>query len=379
MSWREVPLGRLYRRVERKGRPDLPLLSVYRDLGVVPREGRTDNFNRASEDLSNYKVVKPGDLVLNKMKTWQGSLGVSRLTGIVSPAYFVAERTAEGDDRFLHHLLRSAPLIGEFASRSKGIRPSQWDLPWDEFRSIPVAVPPLAEQRAIAEFLDTETARMDVLIAKKRQLMELLQTLWRNRVRRIMGLLKEEHGVVPLKRVVTCLDGCRVPLSAEERAGRHGPYPYYGASGIIDSVDDFLFDESLVLFGEDGAQLGDPDFHVSFVVSGKVWVNNHAHVLRPHSVDPYFLSYHLATFDRSPHISGGTREKITQDDMGWILVPDAPIEVQKRISLELQERLSATTAILQGAERQIALLQERRQALITAAVTGQLSIPGVAA
>ena len=115
-----VPLRAIYRRVEARDRADLQLLSVYRDLGVVPRAGRDDNFNKASDDLSAYKVVLPGDLVLNKMKTWQGSLGVSAFEGIVSPAYFVGRRIAEVDDRFMHHLLRSAPLIAEYGARSMG-------------------------------------------------------------------------------------------------------------------------------------------------------------------------------------------------------------------------------------------------------------------
>ena len=105
-----MPLRALYRRVEDSGRPDLPLLSVYRDHGVVIREGREDNFNRASDDLSKYKVVRKGDLAMNKMKTWQGSLGVSDYHGIVSPAYFVGRRVgdlerlgAAGRDRQIGH------------------------------------------------------------------------------------------------------------------------------------------------------------------------------------------------------------------------------------------------------------------------------------
>ena len=169
-----MPLWSLYRRIEQSGRPDLPLLSVYRDHGVLPRDGREDNFNKPSEDLSRYKVVRPGDLVVNKMKTWQGSLAVSDHEGIVSPAYFVAHRVEDVDDRFMHHLLRSQPMIAEYGARSKGIRPSQWDLPWSEFASIKVHVPSAEKQRAIADYLDTETAHIDALITKKRRLIDLL-------------------------------------------------------------------------------------------------------------------------------------------------------------------------------------------------------------
>jgi type I restriction enzyme, S subunit len=173
-EWHSVPLKSLFRRRNSVGQPDLPLLSVYRDFGVVPRAGREDNFNKASDDLSSYRVVHPGDLVLNKMKTWQGSLGISDYHGIVSPAYFVCEQIGSGDTRFLHHLLRSGPLIAEYGARSKGIRPSQWDLPWHEFRDIRVNLPPAGVQRVIADFLDAEMARIDALIEKKRRLIELL-------------------------------------------------------------------------------------------------------------------------------------------------------------------------------------------------------------
>jgi type I restriction enzyme S subunit len=143
--WRVVPLRAIYQRIELRGRAELPLLSVYRDHGVVPRDERDDNNNRPSEDLSTYKYVRPGDLVVNKMKTWQGSLAVSGYEGIVSPAYFVGRRVSDVDDRFMHHLLRSMPMIAQYGARSKGSRPSQWDLPWDEFAAIKVLLPRVGE------------------------------------------------------------------------------------------------------------------------------------------------------------------------------------------------------------------------------------------
>ena len=174
MTWSEVPLRSLYQRVEESGRPDLPLLSVYRDYGVIPREGREDNYNKPSADLSRYKIVLEGDLVINKMKAWQGSLGVSDYEGIVSPAYFVGRPIGNTDHRFVHHLLRSSPLIAEYGARSKGIRPSQWDLPWDKFAAIKIRIPTPDTQRKLANYLDTETARIDALISKKRHLIKLL-------------------------------------------------------------------------------------------------------------------------------------------------------------------------------------------------------------
>jgi type I restriction enzyme, S subunit len=178
MNWTSasrVRLRNLFARRDLTGRPELPMLSVYRDYGVVLREGREDNYNKPGEDLSAYRVVRCGDLVLNKMKTWQGSLGISNYDGIVSPAYFVARPLSDDYPKFLHYLLRSNPLIAEYAARSKGIRPSQWDLPWEQFQDIRVDLPHVATQKVIADYLDRETARIDAVIGAKQRIARLLE------------------------------------------------------------------------------------------------------------------------------------------------------------------------------------------------------------
>lgn len=156
MSWEPTRIRFVARRVARRGQPGAELLSVYRDYGVIRKRDRVDNFNKPGDDLSQYLVVDPGDLVLNKMKTWQGSLGVSAHHGIVSPAYYVCRLSDRVHGRFLHHLLRSRPMIAEYGARSKGIRSDQWDLPWSEFADIGIRLPLLGDQQRIADFLDRE-------------------------------------------------------------------------------------------------------------------------------------------------------------------------------------------------------------------------------
>lgn len=242
-------------------------------------------------------------------------------------------------------------------------------------RALAIPSAPKDEQRRIADFLDRETARIDALIAKKRQLGELLRLRVRQETLLAMDAAARSFGTIPLRRVVRCLDGRRVPLNSEERAGRQGPYPYFGASGVVDHLDGYLFDEVIVLLGEDGAQLGDPHYPISRVVHEACWVNNHAHVLRPLGFNPDLLAAHLNTFDRVPFISGGTREKITQEDMGRIPVPAIPLDHQEGIWEQLRREANRVDALRGRLERQIDLLRERRQALITHAVTGRLPIP----
>ncbi len=173
--WDESTINALTRVVSRKNRPNEPLLSVYRDYGVILKSSRDDNYNRPGQDLSAYKYVKPTNLVLNKMKTWQGSLGVSELHGIVSPAYITCELNIPNVfPKYLHYLLRCRNYIHEYNRLSYGVRTNQWDMRYDDFKKIPVFLPSKQEQRAIANFLDYKTAEIDRFIANKEKLITLL-------------------------------------------------------------------------------------------------------------------------------------------------------------------------------------------------------------
>ena len=167
--WEESIIKALTRVVSRKNRPNEPLLSVYRDYGVILKSSRDDNYNRPGQDLSAYKYVKPTNLVLNKMKTWQGSLGVSEFHGIVSPAYITCELDISNVfPRYLHYLLRCRNYIHEYNRLSYGVRTNQWDMRYDDFKKIPVFLPSKQEQRAIAKFLlDRKTVEIDRFIANK--------------------------------------------------------------------------------------------------------------------------------------------------------------------------------------------------------------------
>ena len=161
-------------RKETKNQPDKQVLSVYREYGVIPKDSRDDNHNVTSEDTSKYKYVKQGNLVINKMKAWQGSMGVSDYEGIVSPAYFIYHFT---DNllvpKYLHYLFRSC-YKDEFRRISGGIREGQWDLDPDEFANTMVLLPPVQEQKEIIQVIDGKTNEIEATIAKKKEQLEIL-------------------------------------------------------------------------------------------------------------------------------------------------------------------------------------------------------------
>ena len=173
--WQQKPIWSLFKRIKRTNFPTERLLSVYRDYGVIPKDSRDDNHNRASEDLTPYQLVCANDLVINKMKAWQGSIAISELRGIVSPAYYIYQPKAEYHSKYIHFLIRSAYYIQSYKNYSKGIRVNQWDLESEAFTHIDLLLPSLDEQQKIVAFLDTETTRIDNLITKQEKLIELLE------------------------------------------------------------------------------------------------------------------------------------------------------------------------------------------------------------
>lgn len=157
--WRLAKMGRLFSQVKRLGFPDEEVLSVYREYGVVIRSDRDDNANRVPEDLSKYQLVRKGDLVINKMKAWQGSLGISDYDGITSPDYVVFTPQHQENPLFLHLLLRVDRMKAVYHSMSNGIRTNQWRIEPDRFLSFHLYLPPLDEQQEIVAQVKTQTEK----------------------------------------------------------------------------------------------------------------------------------------------------------------------------------------------------------------------------
>ena len=139
-----------------------------------------------------------------------------------------------------------------------------------------------------------------------------------------------------LEDVCYILDSKRIPVTASDR--EKGPYPYYGANGVQDYVNDYIFDDELVLLAEDGGNFGSKDKPIAYRVSGKCWVNNHAHVLKAkENMDIDYLCYSLMFYNVSDLVNGATRQKLTQADMRKIQVPLIPVLEQKEIVNKLKK------------------------------------------
>ena len=173
VHWEITRMKSILENVSIRNHPEAEVLSLYRDLGVLPKNSRVDNRNVTSEDTAQYKYVEVGNLVINKMKAWQGSLAVSNYEGIVSPAYYVCKfRSSKINKRYIHFLVRCSAYAQEFERLSTGMRVGQWDLGISDFMRVPVLFPPFPEQSAIAAYLDTQCAKIDEIIAQAKASIE---------------------------------------------------------------------------------------------------------------------------------------------------------------------------------------------------------------
>ena len=376
---------------------DEELLTVSARRGIVPRETANVTMFKA-ESYVGYKLCWPGDLVINSLWAWAHGLGVSQHHGIVSSAYGVYRPLPKVNARFLHLLARSIPFQWELQVRSKGIWVSRLQLTDEAFLGAPFPLPPLPEQAAIVRYLDHVDRRIRRYVTAKRKLLALLEEERRAVINRAvtrgldpnvpvkpssvlwLGDVPEHWEVSRVKTEFLSMNHRRVPLSAVERGVMTGrQYDYYGASGVIDRVDDYLFDDELLLIAEDGANLVLRNLPLAIIARGKFWVNNHAHILKPRRGSLEYLSAVMEGLNYTPWISGAAQPKLTQDRLMSIAIAVPPRSEQDEIIGKVTEETSSLRHAIVRARRQIELLQEYRTRLIADVVTGKLDVREAAA
>ena len=266
------------------------------------------------------------------------------------------------DGKFLYYLFTHVQLPQRGAGQpfiSKG-----------DIEAFRVLIPEnLEEQRKIVEKLDIGFAEVDSqernlgLIRESYNL--LLQSIMQ---REYQSAGKETEN---LESLVDILDSQRIPINSTERMTRTGDIPYYGATGQVGTIDKAIFDDTLILLGEDGVPFFDPAKHKAYEISGPAWVNNHAHVLKAKEdrvVQRYLLHY-LNIFNYSGYVNGATRLKLTQGDMKRIPVP-LP---EKRIQLKIAQKIDLTISEIQSARELNNTKRELLAALLQTVLSSALT------
>ncbi|QBR09534.1 restriction endonuclease subunit S [Streptomyces sp. S501] len=388
-SWKWQELWATMPRIKEIDGQNLTPLSVYLDSGVVPRDSRVDNHNQLGEDLSRYLVVRPDDVVFNKLRTWQGGLGYSKYHGIVSPAYFVCRPKTTLDSRFIHYLLRSKPYLAELTRISKWMPPSQFDTPWETLRKLPLLLPPPEEQRRIADFLDGEIARIEMLVQLRSRQLDLLA----ERCAAALNQQFQDHSFRPtrLKYLLAVKPryGVLVPAFADEGVRFIRVNDLLDLPGRADTLARIPTELSSQ-YSRTVTQSGDILLSVvgtmgrATVVPPELTGANVARAvasLRTISgIPPELIATWMTTPDFHRQAIEATASDTAQPTLGMEDLSNFqlawPAETQIQTNL-----LSATTRIHNhqkslghALQTQQKLLTERRQALITAAVTGQFDV-----
>ncbi len=188
-----------------------------------------------------------------------------------------------------------------------------------------------------------------------------------------LGIIPKEWEVKRLGEVCTFLDSQRIPIKDADRGKMQGKYPYYGASGIIDYVNDYIFDDDLILLGEDGANIIMRSTPLAFLVSGKVWINNHAHVLKTKSgFSRYYVCNYLESLSYDKYNTGTAQPKLNREVCDKIPVLLPPEEEQNRIS----ELLTTWDTAIEKQSELIEKLKLRKRALMQQLLTGKKRLPG---
>ena len=341
---------------------------------------------------NQVKRFRPGDVLFGKLRPYLAKVTHAQRHGVCVGEFLVLRpHHATVDPSYLTRLIRSKPAIGAIDASTFGAKMPRAD--WQFIGSMLVPIPPLDEQSTIVRYLDRADELINRYISAKERLIALLQeqrqAVIHQAVTRGLDLnvqLKPSDipwiGDVPAhweisrtKNEFQSLNHRRVPLSSTERGSMTlRRYDYYGASGVIDKVDSYLFDDELLLIAEDGANLVLRNSPLVIIARGQFWVNNHAHILKPRRGNLDFLAAVMQGINYTPWISGAAQPKLTSDRLMGISIAVPSRSEQDDIMEQTKKLTSPITSSIKRTQRQLTLMEEYRTRLIADVVTGQIDV-----
>lgn len=405
-EWKIDKIKYHLKRNEPKNHGNAIVLSVYRDYGVIPKDSRDDNHNVTSEDTSKYKYVKKGQLVINKMKAWQGSLAVSDYNGIVSPAYFIYDFTDEEyNHKYFHYLVRSC-YKEEFKRISGGIREGQWDLSPEAFANTLALLPPLVEQKYIANYLDIQCSEIDATAEDIQKEISLLEEYKKSVITEAVtkGLnpdaemkdsgiewigevpkhwvtirignafsIRNERNYLPMEQVqlLSLYSGKGVFPTGEEGTTNSGNHAQTVADYKIVKKNDIVVNIILAWMGS----LGISNYNGVVSPAYDVYIPNEEKVV-PHYYHYVFRTSGIANecyrYGRGIMMM---RWRTYSSEFKRIHVPFPPLAEQQQIADYLDTKCSEIDAIIADKKRQRGILAEYKKSLIYEYVTGKKEVP----
>ena len=383
MSWEMKPLrellslqiGGVWGDPEGTGERNVRVIRVTELLNNHLMDTKSGVTRSVSEKQFLSRRLADGDLLLEKsgggpnQPVGRVGLVAGVSDGVICSNFMLLMRpdTSRVLPRFLHLFLVYLHSSGKtipLQTASTNIR----NIKTDDYLDSKLPVPPLDEQKRIVAQLEDQLGKLEAVRADVASTKNQLEQLRASVLNSYFGSGTQpmKMRISPLAELVEILDRQRVPVSAEERRSRIGNVPYYGAMGLVGYIDRPLFDETLVLLGEDGVPFFDPMKSKAYLIEGPSWVNNHAHVLRVRSevLDARYLTYQLNTLDYRGYVNGTTRLKLTQAAMKNLPISHPPLDDQRQIVQELDETQASLDVINSRLSEVDALVDSARSSIL---------------
>ncbi len=355
VPYKQCRIGDIYAERSLRGASDMELLSVTMNDGVKPRS-EIEGKDNSSEDKSNYKIVRKGDMVYNSMRMWQGANGISPCDGIVSPAYTVLMPKQEINNGYFAALFKSANLINEFRKNSQGMTSDTWNLKYPQIETIKVQIPSVSEQDKVSELFGVVDAR----IVAQAQLIEALKKYKRGAVTHILSGKSTAFAVTSSWTEYTLSELC-----SEFRSGRNisatlihqnGNYPVYGGNGIRGYCNQYSHDGEYVVVGRQGALCGNVR-----LIQGKNYLSEHAIAVQANEAnETKFLLYLLDYMKLGQYSDQGAQPGLAVNKLLRLkcMVPD------KQTQIKIASFLMSFDFQISTQERMLMLQNNQRRALL---------------
>ncbi|MCM8597571.1 MAG: restriction endonuclease subunit S [Candidatus Accumulibacter sp.] len=356
-GWQKLPLWKVIQL--QYGKPldtnDRNPAGLYPVYGANGEKDRTDKFCCDKPSIIVGRKGSAGEVTLTEDKFWP-----------LDVTYFVEFDRNRHDLRFLYHLLTTLNL----PSLAKGVKPG---INRNEVYALPVNVPSLAQQRRIVAILDEAFEAIARAKANTEKNLQNAREVFTSEVASIFATGRSDWPVKTLPELSQNLDSKRVPITKSSR--KTGEYPYYGASGIVDYVAEYIFDENTLLISEDGANLLARSTPIAFSVSGKYWVNNHAHILRFNDMRTQrFVEYYMESIPLDSYITGAAQPKLNQKALNSIPIPIPDnLDGQQAVVVRIEGLEQQTESLKDIGRHKLAALDELKKSLLHQAFTGQLT------
>ena len=264
---------------------------------------------------------------------------------------------------WIHLYVRQQTVLDEAARHFTGAV-GQQRVPQDFLANIKIPLPPITIQKEIADYLQFRLTCVEEAKQAVKAELEAVKSLKQAYLREVFSSEQsKDWGKVKLGDMCENLDSKRVPITSNVR--NKGNIPYYGASGVVDYVEDYIFDEDLLLVSEDGANLISRTQPIAFSISGKTWINNHAHVLKFESrITQQFVEFYINYADINIFVSGSAQPKLNQENLNKIPIPLPPLAVQKEIADYLQTKFTTVDTLVQALTEKKKAIDDLPQAFL---------------